>query len=152
MAVYQGEGDVGTFGTGPFSSDGALDFLDELAERSPQQRVEVVRHMLGYVLANRDLLWREYFPDQVVAAAALVATTLPGGEHLQHRLTQVSDEPSAVILPEPVPDLATSALEALHFVAGPGGPWHQGWTTETDQAEAQQTIDSLTTILQAANS
>ncbi|WUR62262.1 hypothetical protein OHS32_13070 [Micromonospora chokoriensis] len=106
---------------------------------------------LRYVLANPDLLWREYFPDQVVAAAALVAATLPGGEHLQHRLTQVSDEPSAMILPEPVPDLATSALEALRFVAGPGGPWHQGWTTETDQAEAQQTIDGLTAILQAAN-
>ncbi|MFI6273397.1 DUF4259 domain-containing protein [Micromonospora zamorensis] len=152
MAAYRGEGDVGTFGTGPFSSDGALDFLDELAERPPQQRVEALRHMLGYVLANRGLLWREYFPDQVVATAALVATTLPGGEQLQHRLSQVSDEPSAVILPEPVPDLATSALDALHFVAGPGGPWHQGWTTETDQAEAQQTIDGLTAILEAANS
>ncbi|MBQ0994668.1 DUF4259 domain-containing protein [Micromonospora sp. H61] len=113
MAAYRGEGDVGTFGTGPFSSDGALDFLDELAERAPQQRVEALRHMLGYVLANRGLLWREYFPDQVVAAAALVATTLPGGEQLQHRLSQVSDDPSAVILPEPVPDLATSALDAL---------------------------------------
>ncbi|MEU8218370.1 DUF4259 domain-containing protein [Micromonospora taraxaci] len=152
MAVYLGKGVMGTFGTGPFSSDGALDFLDELAERPPQQRAEVLRHLLGYVLANRDLLYREYFPDEVVASAALVAATLPGGEHLQHRLTQVSDEPSTVILPEPVPDLAASALTALHFVAGPGGPWHQGWTTEIDQAEAQQTIDKLTAILQAANS
>ncbi|MEU8330486.1 DUF4259 domain-containing protein [Micromonospora sp. NPDC048839] len=31
---------MGTFGTGPFSSDGALDFLDELTERPPQQRAE----------------------------------------------------------------------------------------------------------------
>ncbi|CCH19348.1 Conserved hypothetical protein [Micromonospora lupini str. Lupac 08] len=143
---------MGTFGTGPFSSDGALDFLDELAERPPQKRVEALRHMLGYVLTNRDLLWREYFPDQVVAAAALVAATFPGGEHLRHRLTQVAEEPSATILPEPAPDLATSALEALRFVAGPGGPWHQGWTTETDQAEAQRTIDGLTAILEAADS
>ncbi|MEU8164930.1 hypothetical protein AB0B97_00320 [Micromonospora sp. NPDC049004] len=64
----------------------------------------------------------------------------------------MSDEPSAMSLPTPVPDLATSALEALHFVAGPGEPWHQGWTIETDQVEAQQTIDGLTAILQAANS
>ncbi|MFG3690845.1 hypothetical protein [Micromonospora sp. NPDC047740] len=81
-----------------------------------------------------------------------MAATLPGGEHLQHRLTQASEEPSAVIRPEPVPDLATPALEALHFLAGPGGPWHQGWTAETDQAEEQQTIDGLTAILEAANS
>ncbi|WP_185755362.1 DUF4259 domain-containing protein [Micromonospora sp. A202] len=38
---------MGTFGTGPFSSDGALDFLDELAERPPQQRAEALRQMLG---------------------------------------------------------------------------------------------------------
>ncbi|MEU7800768.1 DUF4259 domain-containing protein [Micromonospora arborensis] len=140
---------MGTFGTGPFSSDGALDFLDNVAERPPQQHAVVLRHMFGYVLANRDLLWREFFPDEVVAAAALVAATLPGGERLQHRLSEVSDS-SAVKLPEPVSDLAASALEALHFVAGPGGPWHQGWTTETDRVEAQQTIDNLSAILGAA--
>ncbi|MEV0393358.1 DUF4259 domain-containing protein [Polymorphospora rubra] len=143
---------MGTFGTGPFSSDGALDFLDEVAERPPQKRAEVLRRAFGYVVANRDLLWREFFPDEVVAAAALVAAALPGGEHLQHRLAQVSDEPHAVMLPGPVPDLAAPALEALRFVAGPGGPWHQGWTTETNRAEAQQTIDGLTAILRAANS
>ncbi|MEO3745185.1 DUF4259 domain-containing protein [Plantactinospora sp. B5E13] len=142
---------MGTFGTGPFSSDGALDFLDELAERPPRQHVEVLRHVFEHVLAHRELLWREFFPDQVVAAAALVAAALPGGEQLQHRLAQVFDEPDAV-LPEPVPNLAASALDALHFVAGPGGAWHQGWTTETDRAEARQAIDDLAAILRAANS
>ncbi|GIJ79075.1 alpha-glucosidase [Micromonospora phaseoli] len=140
---------MGTFGPGPFGSDGALDFLDDVAERPPQQHAAVLRHMFGYVLANRDLLWREFFPDQVVAVAAFVAAALPGGEHLQHRLAQVSDS-SAVKLPEPMAGLAACALEALHFVASPGGPWHQGWTTETDRLEAQQTIDNLIAILGAA--
>ncbi|WP_328472862.1 hypothetical protein OHA21_11020 [Actinoplanes sp. NBC_00393] len=53
-----------------------------------------------------DLLWRDFFPDEVVAA-----------------------------------------LEALLSVAGPGGPWHQGWTNETDAAEARDTIAALTQVL-----
>ncbi|MFU8854905.1 DUF4259 domain-containing protein [Micromonospora sp. SL1-18] len=138
---------MGTFGTGPFSSDGALDFLEELAERPPEQHLDALRHMFTYVLANRGLLWREFFPDQVVAAAALVAAALPGGEHLQHRLAELSDETDMAMLPASASDLAAPALEALLFVAGPDGPWHQGWTTEANRLDAQRTIDELIAIL-----
>jgi hypothetical protein len=144
---------VGTFGTGPVSSDGALDFLEELAERPPEQHVDALRQMFTYVLANRGLLWREFFPDEVVAAAALVAATLPGGEHLQHRLTdlaELSDETGIALLATSASDLAAPALEALLFIAGRDGPWHQGWTTEADRLDAQRTIDDLVAILRAA--
>ncbi|MEV4710317.1 DUF4259 domain-containing protein [Micromonospora sp. NPDC049374] len=150
MTVLWRKGDVGTFGAGPFSSDGALDFLEELAERPPEQHVDVLRHMLTYVLANRSLLWREFFPDQVVAAAALVAAALPAGEHLQHRLAELSDEADLELLPASASDLAAPALEALLFVAGPDGPWHQGWTTEANRHDAQRTTDDLVAILRAA--
>ncbi|MET7822243.1 DUF4259 domain-containing protein [Micromonospora zamorensis] len=141
---------MGTFGTGPFSSDGALDFLEELAERPPEQHVDALRHMFTYVLANRGLLWRGFFPDQVVAAAALVAAALPGGLHLQHRLTELSDGTDLALLPTSALDLAAPALEALLFVAGLEGPWHQGWTTEADRLDAQRSIDDLVAILRAA--
>ncbi|MCW3843370.1 DUF4259 domain-containing protein [Micromonospora yasonensis] len=138
---------MGTFGTGPFSSDGALDFLEELAERPPQQHLDALRHMFTYVLANRDLLWREFFPDQVVAAAAFVAAALPGGEHLQHRLAELSDETDMAMFPASASDLAAPTLEALLFVASPDGPWHQGWTTEANTLDARRTIDELIAIL-----
>lgn len=141
---------MGTFGTGPFSSDGAVDFLEELAERAPDQHVDTLRHMLSYVLANRDLLWREFFPDQVVAAAALVAASLPGGEHMQHRLAELLEETDMKLAPASASDLATPALDALLFVAEPEGPWHQGWTTEVDKVEAQRTTNDLIAILQRA--
>ncbi|MFC0030162.1 DUF4259 domain-containing protein [Micromonospora chaiyaphumensis] len=141
---------MGTFGTGPFSSDGALDFLEELAERPPEQHLDALRHMFTYVLTNRDLLWREFFPDQVVAAAALVAATLPGGEHLQHRLAELADETDIALLPTSALGLAAPALEALLFVAGPDGPWHQGWTTKADRLDAQRTVHDLAAILRAA--
>ncbi|MCO1595546.1 DUF4259 domain-containing protein [Micromonospora sp. RHAY321] len=138
---------MGTFGTGPFSSDGALDFVEELAEKPPEHHLDALRHMFAYVLANRDLLWREFFPDQVVAAAALVAAALPGGEHLQ---AELSDETDMALLPASASDLATPALEALLFVAGPDGPWHQGWTTEAHRLDARRTINDLDAILSAA--
>ncbi|HEX5595187.1 MAG TPA: DUF4259 domain-containing protein [Micromonosporaceae bacterium] len=140
---------MGTFGTGPFSSDGALDFVEELAERPPEQHLDALRHLFTYVLANRGLLWREFFPDEVVAAAALVAAALPGGEHLQHCLADLSDETGVGLLPASASELTASALEALLFVAGPDGPWHQGWTTEADRLDAQRTIDDLLAILRA---
>ncbi|MBM7494963.1 alpha-glucosidase [Micromonospora luteifusca] len=144
---------MGTFGTGPFSSDGALDFLEELAERPPEQQLDALRHMFTYVRDNRDLLWREFFPDEVVAAAALVAATVPGGEHLRHRVTELvelSDETEIALLPASTSGVAAPALEALLFVAGPDGAWHQGWTTEADRLDAQQTIHDLVAILRTA--
>ncbi len=42
---------MGTFGTGPFSSDGALDLLDKLAGQSAGQRREVLE---GIFLQVRD--------------------------------------------------------------------------------------------------
>ncbi|UWP82780.1 hypothetical protein [Dactylosporangium fulvum] len=76
-----------------------------------------------------------------------MAATLPGGEYLHPLLAEASDGPHTAILPEPVPDLAASALEALIFVAGPGGPWHQGWTSETYRIEARQTAADLAVVL-----
>ncbi|RKN13560.1 hypothetical protein D7147_30990 [Micromonospora musae] len=106
--------------------------------------------MFTYVLANRGLLWREFFPDEVVAAAALVAAALPGGEHLQRHLAELSDGAGMPPLPTSASGLAAPALEALLFVAGPGGPWHQGWTAEADRLDAQRTTDGLVAILRAA--
>lgn len=142
---------MGTFGTGPFSSDGALDLLDELGERPAERRHHALAHMFTHVLNNRDLLGHEFFPDEVVAAAAIVAAGLPGGEHLQQLLTAAGQDPQTVTPPAPAPDLAAPALEALLFVAGPGGPWHQGWTDDMYRLEAQHTIDNLSAILRAAN-
>jgi alpha-glucosidase len=38
---------MGTFGTGPFSSDGAMDLLEELAGRPPEQRAGALERLFG---------------------------------------------------------------------------------------------------------
>ncbi|GGM86380.1 DUF4259 domain-containing protein [Dactylosporangium sucinum] len=128
-----------TFGTGTFSSDGAIDFLERFAERSPERRVAALEHMFLLVKEKPELLWREFLPDEVVAAAAIVAASLPGG--------RLFDVASDVRLTAPAPRLAGIALEALHLVAGPQGPWHQRWTNDTDAAEARDTIAALSQVL-----
>lgn len=140
---------MGTFGTGAFDSDGALDFLDELAGRPARDRQDALSGLFARVVRHPDLLWREFFPDGVVAAAALVAASLPGGEDLRQRLVALVDNEITqdAQLPVPTPDLAMPALAALLLVAAPGGPWHEGWTTETSAVEATQTIEDLVKVL-----
>jgi hypothetical protein len=140
---------MGTFGTGPFSSDGAMDFLQDLAERPAERRAAALEHMFIFVKEKPELLWREFFPDEVVAAAAVVAASLPGGQQFDQRLDELVEHDLApdVQLAAPAPDLASAALQALTFVAGPGGPWHQGWTSDTDAAEARETVAALSQVL-----
>jgi hypothetical protein len=67
------EAAMGTFGTGPFGSDGALDLLDQLADQPVGQRSVIFFRI-------RDLpdpLGWKFFPDEIVAAAAVVAASLP---------------------------------------------------------------------------
>jgi hypothetical protein len=47
----------------------------------------------------------------------------------------------------PAPEWASIAREALLFVGGPQGPSHQGWTNDTDAAEARDTIAALSQVL-----
>src|SRR5258708_37359146 len=77
---------MGTFGTGPFDSDGALDFLDGLAELHGGQRREVLERMFLVVRNEPEQLERTVFPDEVVAAAAVVAVSLPGGTSIRQKL------------------------------------------------------------------
>lgn len=71
---------MGTWGTGYFSGDGAQDLVEELAEMPADQRHEAVERMLLAAATNPDAMWREVFPDTVIAAAALVAATLPAAQ------------------------------------------------------------------------
>jgi Domain of unknown function (DUF4259) len=134
---------MGTWGTGPFSSDGALDLLDGLAG----QRREALERLFSRVLDHPDLMGQEFFPDQVVAAAAFVAAGLPGGGALRHDLAGEGYDVDAITVPAPDPGLTHSAREALLVAAGRNGAWHNGWVDSQTAAQARQTTDRLASIL-----
>jgi uncharacterized protein DUF4259 len=138
---------MGTFGTGPFSSDGALDLLDKLAGQSVGQRRELLEGIFLQVRDRPGLLGREFFPDEVVAAAAVVAAGMAGGEDIQRDLAGQGYGISAVLVPGPDSALCAFALEALLAAAGRDGPWHDGWVDPETAAEARQTTGRLAAIL-----
>lgn len=139
---------MGTFGTGPFGSDGALDLLDELVDQPAIQRREALERVFSRLRDRPDLLGRKIFPDEIVAAAAVVvAASLPGGEGIRKDLASLGYDPDTLLVPALDPDLNHSALEAPLVAAGRDGPWHDGWTSPQTAAEARQTTDRLTAIL-----
>src|SRR5215472_7668459 len=125
--MQHNEADMGTFGTGPFDNDGALDLLDELASQPADQRHERLERLLSRVQDRPDLLGWKFFPDEVVAAAATVAAGLAGGEGIRQSLADHRYDAGTVLLPAVDPELNASAFEALLLVAGRDGPWHAGW-------------------------
>jgi hypothetical protein len=138
---------MGTWGTGPFSNDDALDLRDALGTQPASQRRETLERIFFRVQARPGLLGWTFFPDEIVAAAAVVAARLPGGEGLRQDLADQGYDVDAILVPAPDPELNHSALQALLVAAGPDGPWHGGWTDPQNAAQARQTTGRLAAIL-----
>lgn len=138
---------MGTFGTGPFDSDGALDFLDRLADLSADQRRDVLERLFLAVRNEPEQLERTVFPDEVVAAAAVVAASLSDGASIRQQLVEKGCDASSILVTGVDHELAVSALGALLRAAGRDGPWHHGWTSLNDEIGARQTSDQLAAIL-----
>ena len=138
---------MGTFGTGPFGSDGALDLLDELADQPAGQRRDVLGRIFLQVRDRPDLLGREFSAGTIVAAAAVVAAGLPGGEGLRADLADLGYDVGVILVPAPARELNGSALDALLVAAGRDGPWHDGWVDPQDAAEAREATDRLAAVL-----
>lgn len=103
---------MGTWDAGPFDNDDAADFVNDLDDAPEHQRVAMIRAALTAAIENDDYLdLGEGAP--AVAAAALVAYRLPGGEQFASK----SYGPEAPI-PELPPDLVPLAISAVERVLG----------------------------------
>ncbi|WP_269799855.1 DUF4259 domain-containing protein [Pseudofrankia saprophytica] len=67
---------MGTWGTGPLMSDSAQDFLDQLKELPSRERISRVEGILARVAEDPAIIMREFVPEEVVAAAAVVGATV----------------------------------------------------------------------------
>jgi hypothetical protein len=76
---------VGTWGTGPFDSDAAEDYVDALERMSALQRLGALEEIFGRAAMAADDSWRQ--PGELIAAAALVAANMPLGTSLSLELT-----------------------------------------------------------------
>lgn len=132
---------MGTWGTGPFDSDMAEDFLDRLEGLSAAQRAELIDSRLGRALSNSS----EELPGEVLAAAAVVAASLPSGRDLPWN----EDYPGidSWLGMEDIRNLAPLAARALEVSFPPDGWFWRSWVDEEERSEARTVFETLRTVL-----
>lgn len=137
---------MGTWGTGLFDSDTAEDYLDELEGRSASGRLAAVTATLR-ASSDRGMSSR-VLPEEVMAAAAVVAANLPAGAPLEWG----EDYPGVVDwLPKPIDStLASSATRALENAFSGNDSFWRSWVSEQDRAEARAELERVTALLRSA--
>lgn len=103
---------MGTWDAGPFDNDSAADFANDLDDAPEYQRVAMIRGALTAVIETEGYLDLDEGAP-AVAAAALVAHRLPGGE--QFAPNGYGPEAPVPALP---PDLVPLAISAVERVLG----------------------------------
>jgi hypothetical protein len=136
---------MGTWGPGPFDSDTAEDFLDELEEQSAPRRLAAVEKTFHSALGAAGTTNSAVLPEEVIVAAAVVAANTTAGDSTDWH----EDYPSMTEwLAKPIPaDLATSALRALDSALPPGGSFWRSWVDAGEREEARGEIDRVRSLL-----
>lgn len=136
---------MGTWGSGPLDSDTAEDFLDELEEQPVSQRLTVVEKTFRSAIEAGGSSNSSVLPEEVMAAAAVVAANIPAG-----RVLVWNEEYPSITewLAKPItPTLASAAIQALD-VTLPADSWFwTSWVDASEREEAQAAIDSLRSVL-----
>ncbi len=108
------------------------------------KRLSEISALFRSVLDEPSLLMREVFPEDLIAAASLVAISLPGGEEI---FDQQSESTQELIEDAHVEgasmDLITDALAALELATKPDGHWSTAWIREDDRIAAQEAVDAV---------
>lgn len=118
---------MGAWGTGPFENDDAADWAWELEAAED----EVALLLEGFAAASGAEAAELPEASVAVAAAAWLASGLPGGEAVE---VDWSEEP-----PHPTPPAITDALRfaavaALDAVLAEGSEWREAWAEEDETA------------------
>ncbi|MFC5820950.1 DUF4259 domain-containing protein [Nonomuraea harbinensis] len=136
---------MGTWGSSPFDSDTSEDFLDELEELSASQRLIMIEATFHSAIEAQGNSNASVLPEEVVAAAAVVAANIPAGRSL----TWNEENPGVMEwLAQPItPALAMSAIQALDVTLPADGWFWRSWVDDGEREEAQAAIDSLRSVL-----
>ncbi|MFG1664926.1 DUF4259 domain-containing protein [Streptomyces sp. Y7] len=132
---------MGTWGTGPFDSDVAADFVDGLEGKTPQQIIDSMTSAFRRVLTSGT---RVDGGDgaAAVAAAALIVSQIPDSPVV----LDPEDLPS-----EPLPGLPISlrpmAQQALRRVLQDGSELADGWVEGTEEDDWRREVRLITKTL-----
>ncbi|GAB3842199.1 hypothetical protein GCM10027610_052610 [Dactylosporangium cerinum] len=107
----------------------------------------MLREILGGVnrIGDRSFDW---FEQDVVDAAALVALSVPGGREL---LADVGHGAGAAVVTGGVDiELRTQALAGLELMLQPGNDWYDTWIDGDEDCEGARTARAVATVLRSS--
>ncbi|MGW2558053.1 DUF4259 domain-containing protein [Streptomyces sp. NPDC001514] len=126
----QGAG-MGTWGTGPFDNDAAADFAGDLDDLEPEARAGHIRAALLKVVEEPEYV-EAPDADEALAAVALVAAGLPGGEPVD---PVYGPEEPVPALPADLPALGVRAIDRI---LAPESELAELWGDADDAGDADE--------------
>jgi hypothetical protein len=138
---------MGTWDVGPFDNDTAADWCGDLDDAASGQRPTIVRSALTTVLDNGDDYLDSDVAVEAIAAAALVASQLPGGTKITSAYApDFLLEGGSLELVDDVPALAVRALDRI---VGDNSEWHELWEETEDGGSALAAVQQIRATIQA---
>jgi hypothetical protein len=139
---------MSAWNSGPFDNDAAADLLGELAGMSETERPDRLMDLFAGAVQSPD--GAQTYPSEVVAGAALVAITLPGGDQvLRFQKVDMSEELALAMIAASPDGLARLALQALREVTRPDRFWNKSWLDDMDRSEANEAAEAIASVLMA---
>jgi hypothetical protein len=141
---------MGTWDVGPFDNDTAADWSGDLHDAAEDQRLPLLRATLNAVVGNTDRYLSNRLADEAIAAVAVVASQLPGGEPL---VTAYAPdfllEGGTLDIPGDIPPLA---LRALDRIVGDDSEWRELWEDAGSYADAVGALRTIRATLELSAS
>ncbi|WP_433381461.1 DUF4259 domain-containing protein [Streptosporangium sp. CA-115845] len=140
---------MGTWGAGPFDSDTALDLLDAVSGLPQSERLESIVGTLNSGMSEGPSAISSVTPEEVIAAASIVAANLPSGESFpwNGEVSGISEW-----LPKPVPAaVVETALRALDAALPSDGWWWESWIDASEKAQIQDSLEQIRSVLRGLN-
>ncbi|MFG2044863.1 DUF4259 domain-containing protein [Dactylosporangium sp. NPDC048998] len=139
---------MGTWDIGPFDNDAAADWCGDLNDVAPEQRAGLIRTTLNAVVDTDGYLDVD-LADEAIAAAAVVAAQLPGGDPITPAYApDFLLEGGSLDVPDDVPPLAVRALDRI---VADESEWRSLWAESAKYAEIVAALQQLRAVLDAAS-
>jgi hypothetical protein len=140
---------MGTWDVGPFDNDAAADWCGDLQEAKPARRPAMVRSAFTSVLDEGDAYLDSDLAVEAIAAAAIVAATLPGGAAITSSYApDFLIEGGGIEVPDDVPALAVRALDRI---VGDDSEWRELWEDTEEAPSALAVLQQIRATIAASS-
>jgi hypothetical protein len=140
---------MGTWDVGPFDNDTAADWCGDLDDAAPEQRAALIREVLSRVAGHGDEYLDSNDAVEAIAAAAIVASQLPGGTAIDTPYAPDFLLEGGTV--EVAGDVPAIAVQALDRIVGDDSEWRELWQdAEESYPQALASVQSIRATLEQA--